>query len=313
MASTLVTGGAGFIGSSLVRGLLARGDSVRVLDNFATGKRENLQEIQGDIELIEADLRDAPTVEKAARGTHVVYHLGALGSVPRSMKNPVETHEVNVNGTLNVLLASKAAGARVVMASSSSVYGDNKVLPQHEGLPLRPISPYAVTKATGELYCRAFNKAYGLETVCLRYFNVFGPRQDPTSQYAAAIPLFVASLLGDEPPTIFGDGEQSRGFTYVDDVVTATMSAGKVLVKEPVVANISSAAGVTVNHVMHSIQRLLGKEHVAPRYAPERPGDIKHSLASTEVAREVLGFEPRLSFDEGIQKAIAWYVEHLGR
>ena len=311
MTLALVTGGAGFIGSSLVRGLLARGQAVRVFDNFATGKRENLEELVSQVEIITADLRDASAVEKAAQGAAVVYHLGALGSVPRSMSNPAETHDVNVNGTLNALLGAKSAGARFVLASSSSVYGDNEVLPQHEALPLRPISPYAVTKATGELYCAAFTKAYGTPTVCLRYFNVFGPRQDPSSQYAAAIPLFVSALLRDQSPTIFGDGEQSRGFTYVDDVVEATILGGTVEISEPVVANISSTAAVTVNHVMRTIQRLVGKEHIQPVYAPPRHGDIKHSLASIDVARSALGFVAQLTFEAGIERALEWYMKHL--
>jgi nucleoside-diphosphate-sugar epimerase len=311
MSLCLVTGGAGFIGSNLVRGLLARQTQVRILDNFSTGKRENLAELGQAVELAEVDLRDAPRVLAAARGCQVIYHLGALGSVPRSMKDPVETHEVNVNGSLNVLVAAREVGARVVLASSSSVYGDSRVLPQHEGLPLCPISPYAASKATGEVYCHAFSRAYGLETACLRYFNVFGPRQDPTSQYAAAIPLFVSALLRDRPPTIFGDGEQSRGFTYVEDVVDATIRAGTVKLTEPLVANISSTTAVTVNHVVQVIQRSLGKEHIRPVYASPRPGDIKHSLADITRAKQTLGYEPRLSFEQGIERAIGWYTEHL--
>jgi nucleoside-diphosphate-sugar epimerase len=311
MSHCLVTGGAGFIGSNLVRGLLARHDTVRVLDDLSTGKRDNLSELGSAVELVEADLRHASRVLEAARGCHVIYHLGALGSVPRSMNNPVETHEVNVNGTLNVLVAAREVGARVVIASSSSVYGETRVLPQHEGLPLCPISPYAATKATAEVYCHAFTRAYGLETVCLRYFNVFGPRQDPTSQYAAAIPLFVSALLRDRAPTIFGDGEQSRGFTYVEDVVNATIRAGNVALSEPLVANISNATAVTVNHVVATIQRSLGKEQIRPIYAPPRPGDIKYSLADVTRARTALGFEPAVSFEAGIQRAIGWYVEHL--
>jgi nucleoside-diphosphate-sugar epimerase len=313
MSQCLVTGGAGFIGSSLVRGLLARHDTVRVFDDFSTGKRENLAELGSAIEVVQADLRDAARVLEAARGSEVIYHLGALGSVPRSMKNPVETHEVNVNGTLNVLVAAREVRARVVIASSSSVYGETRVLPQHEGLPLCPISPYAASKAADEIYCHAFARAYGLETACLRYFNVFGPRQDPTSQYAAAIPLFVSALLRDQPPTIFGDGEQSRGFTYVEDVVDATIRAGNVALGDPLVANISNATAVTVNHVVAVIQRSLGKEQIRPLYAPPRPGDIKHSLADITRARETLGFEPAVSFESGIQRAIGWYVEHLAR
>jgi len=313
MTTCLITGGAGFIGSNLARTLLSRSDTVRILDNFATGRRDNLMDIAGDIELFEADLRDPAAVSRAAKGAAIVYHLAALGSVPRSMQNPVETHDVNVNGTLNVLVAARSSGARVVLASSSSVYGDSKQLPQHEGLPLRPISPYAASKATGELYCHAFGRAYGLETACLRYFNVFGPRQDPKSQYAAAIPLFVSALLADTPPTIFGDGEQSRGFTYVEDVVDATIRAGTRKLAGPLVANISSHAAVTVNHVVQTIRKLLHKDHIEPSHVAERKGDIKHSLADITQAREALGYEPRFTFEQGIEKAIDWYRTHLGR
>jgi nucleoside-diphosphate-sugar epimerase len=313
MTTCLITGGAGFIGSSLARTLLEHGHPVRILDNFATGRRENLDEIAGDIELVEADLRDPVAVSRAVGGAAVIYHLGALGSVPRSMQNPAETHDVNVNGTLNVLVAAQKNSARVVLASSSSVYGDSTELPQHERLPLRPISPYAASKATGELYCYAFSRAYGIETACLRYFNVFGPRQDPTSQYAAAIPRFVSALLGDRPPTIFGDGEQSRGFTYVDDVVDATIRAGTRALAGPLVANISSNAAVTVNHVVMTLQKLLAKEHIDPAHTTERKGDIKHSLADIALACQALGYEPRFTFEQGIEKAIDWYRIHLHR
>jgi nucleoside-diphosphate-sugar epimerase len=311
MSLCLVTGGAGFIGSNLVRGLLARKADVRVLDNFSTGKRENLAELGSSVDVVEADLRDASAVARAARGCQVIYHLGAAGSVPRSMADPVETTEINVNKTVHVLVAAREAGARVVLASSSSVYDETLVLPQHEKLPLCPISPYAASKATGEVYCHAFTRAFGVKTACLRYFNVFGPRQDPASQYAAAVPLFVSALLRDQSPTIFGDGEQSRGFTFVEDVVEATIRAGTVELTEPLVANISTATAVTVNHVIDVIKRSLGKEQIQPIYAPPRPGDIKHSLADISRARELLGYEPAFSFERGIQVAIGWYVEHL--
>jgi len=313
MGTSLVTGGAGFIGSNMVRFLLDKGETVRVLDNFATGKRENLAEVAEQIELIAGDIRDVAAVTRAVAGADVVYHLAALGSVPRSIADPCTSHDVNVNGTFNVLEACRQAGVRrVVFASSSSVYGQSPVLPQHEGLPLAPISPYAATKATGEMYCQAFHNAYGLQSACLRYYNVFGPRQDPASQYAAAVPLFVAALLRDRPPRIFDDGEQSRGFTYIDNVMQANWLAATAPELHGEAMNISTANAVTVNEVVGAIARLLGKEHIQPEYAPPRPGDIKHSLADVRRARELIGYEPTVSFAEGIERAINWYRANLG-
>ncbi len=313
MALSLVTGGAGFIGSNMVRFLLEKGETVRVLDNFAAGKRENLAEVADRIELIEGDIRSMETVQKAVAGGDTVYHLAALGSVPRSMEAPDIYNDNNVCGTFNILEASRHAGIRrVVFASSSSVYGSNKTLPQHEELPLAPISPYGATKAIGEIYCRAYYETYGLETVCLRYYNVFGPRQDPTSQYAAAIPLFVSALLRDKSPTIFDDGEQSRGFTFIDNVTQANWLAAHAEGVKGEGLNISTTSSVTVNTVVSEIQKLLGKEHIAPTYAPPRPGDIKHSLANVSRAKDVIGYEPKVSFEEGIRRAIDWYKENLG-
>jgi len=313
MGLSLVTGGAGFIGSNMVRFLLDKGQKVRVLDNFETGKRENLTEVAGRIELIEGDIRNMDAVRRAAAGADVVYHLAALGSVPRSIKDPVTTHDVNVNGIMNMLLAARDAKVkRFIFSSSSSVYGQCKVLPQHEGLPLSPISPYGASKAAGEIYCRTFYETYGLQTISLRYYNVFGPRQDPTSQYAAAIPLFVSALLRDKSPTIFDDGEQSRGFTYIDNVMTANWLAANVKETHGEAVNISTKNAVTVNTVVNVIRKLMGKEEIRPVYAPPRPGDIKHSLADVKRAKEVIGYEPFVDFEEGITKAINWYKENLG-
>ena len=312
MGLSLITGGAGFIGSNMVRFLLEKGEKVRVLDNFETGKRENLTEVADQIEFIEGDIRDMNTVRRAVVGTEVVYHLAALGSVPRSVKDPVKSHDVNVNGTLNMLVAARDVKVRrFIFASSSSVYGQSKVLPQHEGLLLAPISPYGATKVAGEVYCRVFYETYGLQTISLRYYNVFGPRQDPTSQYAAAIPLFVSALLRDRAPTIFDDGQQSRGFTYIDNVMQANRLAAEAEETHGEAINISTSTAVTVNKVVQTIQKLLRKERIKPVYAPPRPGDIKHSLADVALAKKVIGYEPFVNFEEGIAKAIGWYKENL--
>jgi nucleoside-diphosphate-sugar epimerase len=309
---SLVTGGGGFIGSNMVRFLLEKGQKVHVLDNFETGKRENLDEVKSDIELIEGDIRDALAVKRAVDGAEVVYHLAALGSVPRSIKDPATTHDVNVNGTFNVITACRDAKVRrVVFASSSSVYGQSPVLPQHEDLPLAPISPYGATKAIGEIYFRSFYATYGLQSVCLRYYNVFGPRQDPTSQYAAAIPLFVSALMRNQSPKIFDDGEQSRGFTYIENVLNANWLAANAKETHGEAVNISTSNAVTVNTVVDTIRKLLGKENIKPVYAPPRPGDIKHSLADVKRAKELIGYEPFVTFEQGIAKAIDWYKANL--
>jgi len=302
----------GFIGSNMARFLLEKGETVRVLDNFETGKKENLAEISSRIELIAGDVRDVDTVKKAVDKADVVYHLAALGSVPRSIENPAASHDVNVNGTFNILDASRHAGVkRFILASSSSVYGQSPVLPQHEGLPLAPISPYGATKAVGEIYCGVFYETYGLETIALRYYNVFGPRQDPNSQYAAAIPLFVSALMRDKSPRIFDDGEQTRGFTYIENVMNANWLAATARQTKGQAVNISTSSAVSVNTVVDSIRELLGKENIKPVYDPPRAGDIKHSLADVSKARKVIGYEPMVSFEEGIRKAIGWYRENL--
>jgi nucleoside-diphosphate-sugar epimerase len=312
MGLSLVTGGAGFIGSNMVRFLLDKGETVRVLDNFETGKHENLTEVADKIEVIEGDIRDESVVRESVKGVQVVYHLAALGSVPRSIEDPKTSNDVNVNGTFNMLEGSREAKVkRLIFASSSSVYGDSPVSPQHEGLPLSPISPYGATKAIGEIYCKAFYETYGLETISLRYYNVFGPRQDPDSQYAAAIPLFVSALLRDESPRIFDDGEQSRGFTYIENVLQANWLAVQVKEIHGEAINISTVNAVTVNTVVKTITELLEKD-IKPVYVPPRPGDIKHSLADVSLAKEVIGYEPEINFAEGIRMAIDWYRENLG-
>jgi UDP-N-acetylglucosamine/UDP-N-acetyl-alpha-D-glucosaminouronate 4-epimerase len=312
MGVSLITGGAGFIGSNMARFLLDKGESVRILDNFENGKRENLTEIREQIDLIEGDIRDHATVQKAAEGADVVYQLAALGSVPRSIKEPQTTTDVNVSGTVNVLQACVDKKVkRVVFASSSSVYGQSPVLPQHEELPLAPISPYGASKAADEVYMLAFYETYGLQTICLRYYNVFGPRQDPTSQYAAAIPLFVSSLLRDQSPVIFDDGEQTRGFTYIENVMNANYLAATAPKTHGEAMNISTADAVSVNTVVNTIRELLGKTNIEPKYAPPRPGDIKHSLADVSKAKKIIGYEPTITFEEGIRKAIDWYKHNL--
>jgi UDP-N-acetylglucosamine/UDP-N-acetyl-alpha-D-glucosaminouronate 4-epimerase len=299
----LVTGGAGFIGSNLVRALLARGDAVRVLDNFSTGNRANLGELAGDVDLVEGELRSYERVHNAVRGVEVVFHLGALGSVPRSVQDPLTSGAVNVEGTLNVLLAARDEGIRrVVYASSSSIYGNQPELPLRETMAADPISPYGVGKLAAERYCVSFTRVYhSFETVVLRYFNVFGPRQDPRSQYAAVVPLFITAIAADEPVTIFDDGEQSRDFTYVDNVVAANLLAADAEGASGRIFNVSSGKPATVNELAATIGRLLGKP-VERRYLPPRPGDLRNSWADVNEARGVLGFEPTVSLEDGLRR-----------
>lgn len=309
MRTFLVTGGAGFIGSHLVAGLLGRGDRVRVLDNFLTGKRENLVPFARDIELVEGDLRDIEACRRAVRGAEVVFHEAALPSVPRSVADPALSNDINVGGTLNLLLAARDAGVRrVVFASSSSVYGDDPELPKREGKEGLLLSPYAVTKHVGEKYAQTFHVLYGLETVSLRYFNVFGPRQDPASQYAAAVPQFVTRILRGEAPTIFGDGEQSRDFTFVANVVAGNFLAADKPGLGHDVMNLACGEGITVNRLAAEINSILGAS-VRPVHVDERPGDIRHSLADISRARAALGFEPGVGFREGLEITIRWYRE----
>lgn len=296
----LVTGGAGFIGSHLVGRLLEEGHDVRVLDNFATGRRENLSDVLDDVELAEGDIQSHERVQSAVQGCEIVLHQAALPSVPRSIQDPLASNATNVIGTLNVLLAARDSEVRrVVYASSSSVYGANPALPKTEDLALAPISPYAVGKLAGEGYCRSFFEVYGVETVALRYFNVFGPRQDPMSQYAAVIPRFITAMLADEAPTIYGDGEQSRDFTYVANVVEANLLAMESTEAAGRVFNAACGERITLNRVTEDLLGITGRE-ITPLYEPPRPGDVRHSLADISAAREALGYRPSVDFGTGL-------------
>jgi UDP-glucose 4-epimerase len=305
----LVTGGAGFIGSNLVDELLARGDDVRVLDNFSTGNRHNVAAVLDDIDLVEGDLRSYERVHRAVKGCDVVFHQGALPSVPRSIQDPITTSEINVGGTLNVLLAARDEGVRrVVYASSSSVYGDAPGLPRTESQVPRPLAPYAVSKLAAEHYCRAATEVYDLEVVSLRYFNVFGDRQDPSSAYAAVIPRFIAAMFDGRSPTIYGDGEQSRDFTYVANVVAANLLAADAPGAAGRTFNVASGRRRSLNELVGSLNGLLGT-HVLPAYAEPRPGDVMHSLADISAAREVLGYRPAVDFDEGLAATIQCFEQ----
>lgn len=306
-----MTGGAGFIGSNISKRLVSEGCFVRVLDNLLTGKKSNLADIAEKIEFVEADMGDPDIARSAMKDIDVVLHQGALPSVPRSVGEPAETHRHCVDATFTLLLAARDAGVkRFVYAASSSAYGDAPALPKVETMPTDPLSPYAAAKLVGEYYCSVFHKVYGLETISLRYFNVFGPQQDPTSQYAAAIPAFVTSILKDESPTIYGDGEQSRDFTYIDNVVHANLLAARAKQTRGDVVNIACGQAVTVNAIIDMINKSVGKQ-VKSIYVDERPGDVKHSLADISKAQSVIGFNPVISFEEGLQKAIKWYRDNL--
>jgi nucleoside-diphosphate-sugar epimerase len=303
----LVTGGGGFIGSHTVDRLLADGHEVRVLDNFATGRRENLLDVLSDVELVEGDLQSYERVSNAVRGCEVVLHQGALPSVPRSVQDPLTSNATNVTGTLNVLLASRDADVeRVIYASSSSVYGANPELPKHERLLPQPISPYAVAKLAGEGFCRSFWEVFGLETVALRYFNVFGPRQDPHSQYAAVIPNFISALMDGRAPTVFGDGEQSRDFTYVGNVVEGNVLAMNAEGVGGKVFNVAAGQRTTLNELVRTLQRLSGR-NVDPRYEAPRPGDVRHSQADVSAAERELGFRPQVSVEKGLRLTLDWF------
>ena len=303
----LVTGGAGFIGSHLVEELVKQGQRVRVIDNLSTGKRENIEPFLEKIEFIEGDIRDLGLVRKAMDGVDYVLHQAAVPSVPRSVKDPLTTNAANVDGTLNILIAARDADVkRVVYASSSSVYGDTPTLPKQEGMKSQPRSPYAVSKLAGELYCQAFYHVYGLEAVALRYFNVFGPRQDPESQYAAVVPKFITALLRGDPPMIFGDGKQSRDFTYVDNVVAANLLAAKASGVAGEVFNIACGERITINELARMLTEIIGV-NIEPEYTPPRPGDVLHSLADISKAQKLLGYKIKVDFERGLQKTVEWY------
>ena len=306
MSSFLVTGGAGFIGSNISETLVKRGEKVRVLDNFSTGFRKNLASIEDDIEIIDGDLRDPESVQKAVEGIDYVLHQGALPSVPRSISAPFTSNAVNVDGTLNLLIAARYAGVkRVVAASSSSVYGDTPTLPKREDMMMNPLSPYAVSKLATEQYCKAFYTSYGLETVALRYFNVFGPRQNPASQYAAVIPRFILMALEGKQPVIYGDGEQSRDFTFVDNVVEANILAAVTPGIGGRIYNIAANGTHTLLKVVDMIAAELGAE-IKPKFEPARTGDIKHSWADIEKAQKDMGYEVKVGFEEGIARTCNW-------
>ncbi len=303
----LVTGGAGFIGSNIVKALVQRGDKVRVLDNFSTGRRQNLTEIESDIEIIEGDICDFWTVLDSCREIDFVLHQAALPSVNRSVENPLTANHTNINGILTVLECARRNGVKkFLFASSSSVYGDTPTLPKREDMLPAPMSPYAVNKITGEYYCGVYSDLYKMPCIAFRYFNVFGPNQDPNSHYAAVIPKFINSLLADEQPTIFGDGLQSRDFTYIDNVVEGIIKVCEMKAATPGVYNLACGGQYTLNELLKQLNDLIGK-NITARYAEPRPGDIKHSFADVSKVERVLGIKPTIDFRTGLEKTIAFY------
>ncbi|MBC7796149.1 MAG: SDR family oxidoreductase [Pyrinomonadaceae bacterium] len=304
----LVTGGAGFIGSHIADGILASGGKVNIIDNLITGHRENLNEITGDFEFFHADLNDENALRKALEGVEIVFHEAALPSVPRSVANPRETHDACVNATFNLLQLAKESGVkRLVYAASSSVYGDQPTLPKIETMLPQPMSPYAAAKLVGEYYCQVFTRVYGFETVCLRYFNVFGPRQDPSSQYSGVISRFVDALMGDKQPIIFGDGEQSRDFTYIANVVNANLKAAQTVNGIGQVMNAANGERVSLNELLEVMKKITGKTDVQADYREARTGDVKHSQADNTSAREFLGYEKLVGLEEGLRNTISWW------
>jgi nucleoside-diphosphate-sugar epimerase len=305
----LVTGGAGFIGSHLVDRLLREGHRVRVLDDFFSGKRGNLAHVQGEVELIEGSVADEAVAERAVAGVDCVFHQAAMPSVPRSVAEPLASNHANVNGTLAILNAARNAGVRrVVYAASSSAYGDTPTLPKVETMATAPRSPYAVAKLAGENYCQAFTRVYGLETVCLRYFNVFGPRQDPASEYAAVIPKFILALMEGRTITMHGDGEQSRDFTYIDNTVEGNIRAMTAPEASGEMMNLACGERFTLNQLVQELAQITGLEPKV-EYIPSRTGDVKHSLADISKARRLLGYEPQVTFRQGLEKTVAYFRE----
>lgn len=304
----LVTGGAGFIGSNLSDELVRQGAKVIVLDNFITGFHENLDEIKGDFEFVEGDINDAELIGKILDGVDTVFHQAALPSVPRSVDNPQETHQACVNGTFNLLVGAKNARVRrFVYAASSSAYGDQKTLPKVETMRPEPLSPYAAAKLTGEYYCKVFNQVYGLETFSLRYFNVFGPRQNPSSMYSGVISRFIDSMMGGTTPVIYGDGEQSRDFTYVANVVDANIKAATAAKGVGEVINVANGERISLNQLLEVVKKIAARSDVSADFQPERKGDVKHSQADNTRAVEWLGYEKLIGLEDGLKKTIDWW------
>lgn len=304
----LVTGGAGFIGSHIAAALSASGTHVRILDDLSTGHRENIDEIDGDVDFIEGSVADEDLLNKVLEGVELIFHEAAIPSVPRSVEEPRQTHIASVDGTFSLLCAARAQGVRrVVYAASSSAYGDQPTLPKSEQMLPDPLSPYAVAKLVGEYYCQVFTRVYGLETVSLRYFNVFGPRQDPGSQYSGVVSRFISTLLSNERPVIYGDGEQSRDFTYIDNVVFANLNAASAEDAAGKVINVANGERITLNQLLAELKELTGKQDVTAEYLEPRVGDVRHSLADITMARQLLGYESKVELREGLQRTIDWW------
>ena len=309
----LVTGGAGFIGSNLVDELLKRGHEVSVLDDLSSGKLSNLEQASARTRFIQGSITDLETVKRACEGMDYVLHLAARTSVPRSVKDPIESNRINIDGMLNVLVAARDAKVkRIVYSASSSAYGETPTLPKVETMMAAPISPYGVTKYVGELYARVFGKVYGLDFACVRYFNVFGPRQDPTSTYSGVLSKFMLAVLRDESPVVYGDGEQSRDFTYIENVVDETLRAAEIPAASGIVFNGGTGARITLNEVIRQLEQIARRKIVA-KYEPPRSGDIRDSQADITLARETLGYEPRVDFAEGLRRTWDWYREHYSK
>lgn len=308
MTKYLVTGGAGFVGSNIVRYLINKKEKVKVLDNFNTGKKENIHEFMNDIEVIEGDFTNEQTVKEAVKDVDVIFHQGAIPSVPKSIMDPIQTNHANITGTLKLLQAAVEENvSRFIYASSSAAYGFDETLPKQENMPGRPMSPYAVSKYTGEHYCKVFHYLYGLETVSLRYFNVFGPHQDPHSKYAAVIPAFIGAILNDHSPLMYGDGTQSRDFTYIDNVVSANLLAAEAPKLQGEVINVGTGSQIVLNELIMYINTILGK-NLPAKYTAERQGDVKHSLADITLAEKLIGYRPSVSFHDGLKNTINWFI-----
>jgi len=304
----LVTGGAGFIGSHIAAGLAASGARVRIVDDLSTGYRENIDEIDGDVDFIQGSVADENVLRTALSDVEIVFHEAALPSVPRSVDNPRQTHVACVDATFSLLVSAREKGVRrIVYAGSSSAYGDQPTLPKVEDMLPDPLSPYAVAKLVGEYYAQVFTRVYGLETLTLRYFNVFGPRQDPSSQYSGVISRFISALLTNQRPVIYGDGEQSRDFTYIDNVVSANLKAAETTKGLGQVINVANGERISLNELLKQLVSITGKSDVSPDYQPVRAGDVKHSLADITRARELLGYEPQVDLRTGLQKTIEWW------